>query len=32
VLHQAELYAYEFAMITVGVSGLILCAVFLRTA
>jgi hypothetical protein len=31
VLHQAELYAYEFGMITVGISGLILCAVFYRT-
>jgi hypothetical protein len=31
VLHQAELYAYEFGMVTVGVSGLILCTVFYRT-
>jgi hypothetical protein len=31
VLHQAELYAYEFGMITVGISGLILCTVFFRT-
>lgn len=31
VLAQAKLYAYEFAMITVGVAGLILCSVFFRT-
>jgi hypothetical protein len=31
VLHQAELYAYEFGMVTLGVSGLILCTVFYRT-
>jgi hypothetical protein len=31
VFNQANLYAYEFAMITVGVAGLILCTVFLRT-
>jgi hypothetical protein len=31
VLHQAELYAYEFGMVTLGISGLILCTVFYRT-
>jgi len=31
VLAQANLYAYELAMITVGVAGLILCTAFLRT-
>lgn len=31
VLAQANLYAYEFAMITVGVAGLILCSAFFRT-
>jgi hypothetical protein len=31
VLNQANLYAYEFAMITVGVAGLILCTAFYRT-
>ena len=31
VLTQANLYAYEFAMITVGVAGLILCSMFYRT-
>ena len=30
VLSQANLYAYEFAMITVGVAGLILCSAFFR--
>ncbi len=30
VLTAANLYAYEFAMTTVGVAGLILCAAFLR--
>ncbi len=29
VLNQANLYAYEFAMITVGVAGLILCTALL---
>ena len=28
---EANLYAYEFAMIAVGVAGLILCSAFLRT-
>ena len=32
VFNQANLYAYEFAMITVGVAGLILCTAFLRTS
>ena len=32
VLTQAKLYAYEFAMITVGVAGLILCSVFYRAS
>ena len=31
VLNQAYLYAYEFAMITVGVAGLILCYAFYRS-
>lgn len=31
VLTEANLYAYEFAMLTVGVAGLILCTAFLRT-
>lgn len=31
VLTQANLYAYEIAMITLGVAGLILCSAFLRT-
>ena len=31
VLTEANLYAYEFAMITVGVAGLILCSMFYRT-
>ena len=31
VLAQGNLYAYEFAMITVGVAGLILCSAFFRT-
>jgi hypothetical protein len=31
VLTAANLYAYEFAMITVGVAGLILCSMFYRT-
>ena len=31
VLTKANLYAYEFAMITVGVAGLILCSMFYRT-
>ncbi len=31
VLAESKLYAYEFAMITVGVAGLILCSAFLRT-
>jgi len=31
VFNQANLYAYEFAMITVGVAGLILCTAFYRT-
>ena len=31
MLNQANLYAYEFAMITVGVAGLILCTAFYRT-
>ena len=31
VLSQANLYAYEVAMTTVGVAGLILCSAFLRT-
>lgn len=31
VLTEANLYAYEFAMITVGVAGLILCSAFFRT-
>jgi Domain of unknown function (DUF4386) len=30
VLTEANLYAYEFAMITVGVAGLILCFMFYR--
>ncbi|HEY6664171.1 MAG TPA: DUF4386 domain-containing protein [Propionibacteriaceae bacterium] len=30
VLTEANLYAYEFAMITVGVAGLILCSMFYR--
>ena len=30
VLTQANLYAYEFAMIAVGVAGLILCSMFYR--
>ena len=32
VLSQANLYAYEVAMTTVGVAGLILCSAFYRTA
>jgi hypothetical protein len=31
VFTQANLYAYEIAMITVGVAGLILCSMFYRT-
>ena len=31
VLTKANLYAYEFAMITGGVAGLILCSMFYRT-
>jgi hypothetical protein len=31
VLTQANLYAYDLAMITVGVAGLILCTAFCRT-
>jgi uncharacterized membrane protein len=31
VFSQANLYAYQFAMITVGVAGLILCTAFYRT-
>ena len=31
VLSQANLYAYEVAMTTVGVAGLILCSAFFRT-
>ena len=31
VLTQANLYAYEIAMITLGVAGLILCSALLRT-
>jgi len=31
VLTQGNLYAYEFAMTTVGVAGLVLCSAFLRT-
>jgi hypothetical protein len=31
VLSQANLYAYEVAMITVGVAGLILCSAFFRS-
>lgn len=31
MLTEANLYAYEFAMLTVGVAGLILCTAFLRT-
>ena len=31
VLNQANLYAYDLAMITVGVAGLILCTAFCRT-
>jgi hypothetical protein len=31
VLTEANLYAYEFAMIAVGVAGLILCTMFYRT-
>lgn len=31
VLHQAEIYAYEFGMIALGVSGLILCMVLRRS-
>jgi hypothetical protein len=31
VLTAANLHAYEFAMITVGVAGLILCSMFYRT-
>ena len=31
VLTEGNLYAYEFAMITVGVAGLILCSMFYRT-
>jgi len=31
VLSEANLYAYEFAMISLGVAGLILCSAFLRT-
>jgi hypothetical protein len=31
VLTQANLYAYQFAMLTLGVAGLILCTAFLRT-
>ena len=31
VLTQGQLYAYEIAMITLGVAGLILCSVFYRT-
>jgi hypothetical protein len=30
VLTEANLYAYEIAMITVGVAGLILCSMFYR--
>jgi hypothetical protein len=30
VLTEANLYAYEFAMIAVGVAGLILCSMFYR--
>jgi hypothetical protein len=30
VVHHAQLYAYEFAMIAVGVAGLILCAALYR--
>ena len=32
VLGQGQLYAYEIAMLTLGVSGLILCSVFYRAA
>jgi hypothetical protein len=32
VLTAANLYAYEFAMLTVGVAGLILCSAFMRTS
>ena len=32
VLSQGQLYAYEIAMITVGVAGLILCSVFYRAS
>ena len=31
VLTEANLYAYEFGMIAVGVAGLILCSMFYRT-
>ena len=31
VLSEANLYAYEFAMITVGVAGVVLCSAFLRS-
>jgi len=31
VFNQAQLYAYEFGMITVGVAGLILCYAFYRS-
>ncbi len=31
VLAEGNLYAYEFAMTTVGVAGLILCSAFVRT-
>ena len=32
MLTQGQLYAYEIAMITVGVAGLILCSVFYRAS
>jgi len=32
VLTQGQLYAYEIAMLTLGVSGLILCSVFYRAS
>jgi Domain of unknown function (DUF4386) len=31
VLSQAQLYAYDFGMLTVGVAGLMLCYVFFKT-
>jgi Domain of unknown function (DUF4386) len=31
VLSQAQLYAYHFGMLTVGVAGLMLCSVFFKT-